>query len=266
MKFNVQISGVMETMLIPMYARAIESKKANPAFFDKYAIEITEKLDYDFSKFDKGKMSLWGCAARTIIFDREVKAFIDGHPNCTCINLGCGLDTRFHRVDNGSIRWYNIDFRQIADLRKQLLPTVERETMLSYSALESGWLREIARNGEMLIIMEGLIMYFSVDEIKALMSMIRDGFPGCTLLIELLSSFTLKNQKKLDTINKTSAVFRWGVKESKELETLCPYAKLMDEWNYTPVMRRFSPILITLISPILTNVNNRIAKFEISAA
>lgn len=138
--------------------------------------------------------------------------------------------------------------------------------MISCSALESGWINEIARDGEVLIIMEGLIMYFSVDEIKALMGMIRDAFPDCTLLIELLSSFTLKNQKQDDTINKTSAVFRWGVKEAKELEVLCPYGKLKGEWNYTPVMKRFSPFFITLISPILTNANNRIAKFEISAA
>ena len=76
MKLSVQLSGVPETMLIPMYARAVESKKAKPFFFDRYA---TEKLDYDFSKFDKGKMSLWGCAARTIILDREVKAFMQYH-------------------------------------------------------------------------------------------------------------------------------------------------------------------------------------------
>lgn len=265
MKLSVQLSGVPETMLIPMYARAIESKKANPFFFDRYAIEMTEKLDYDFSKFDKGKMSLWGCAARTIILDREVKAFIKRHPHCTCINLGCGLDTRFHRVDNGRIRWYNIDFQPIADLRAQLLPVTQRETMISCSALENGWINEIAQDGEVLIIMEGLIMYFSEDEIKVLMGMIRDAFPGCTLLIELLSSFTLRNQKKHDTLKKTSAVFRWGVKESKELEIMCPYAKLRDEWNYTPVMKRFSPFFITLISPMLANANNRIAKFEISA-
>ncbi len=265
MKVSIQLSGVPETMLIPMYARAIESKKENPAFFDQYAIEMTEKLDYDFTKFEKGKMSLWGCAARTIILDREVKAFIKEHPHCTCINLGCGLDTRFHRVDNGNIQWYNVDFQSIANLRAQLLPVVERETMISYSVLERGWISEIAPNGEVLIIMEGLIMYFSAAEIKVLMGMIHDAFPDCTLLIELLSSFTLKNQKQHDTINKTNAVFQWGVKESKEFELICPYAKLKEEWNYTPVMKRFSPFFITLLSPMLTNVNNRIAKFMISS-
>lgn len=266
MKLKVQLSGVPETMLIPMYARAIESQKRNPAFSDPYAIEMISKLDYDFSKFDKGKMSLWGCAARTIILDREVKAFIKEHPHCTCINLGCGLDTRFHRVDNGAIQWYNVDFQSIADLRIQLLPTVQRETMIIGSALESDWISKIAQNSETLIIMEGLIMYFTVEEIKSLMGMVREAYPGCTLLIELLSALTFKKQKKHDTITETSAVFQWGVKESKDLEVLCPYAKLRDEWNYTPVMKRFSPVFITLISPLLTNANNRIAKFEVSTA
>ncbi|WRS28784.1 class I SAM-dependent methyltransferase [Oscillospiraceae bacterium MB08-C2-2] len=266
MKLSVKLSGVQETMLIPMYARAVESQKENHNFYDQYAIEMTKKLDYDFSKFDKGKLSLWGCAARTIILDQEVNAFIKQHPNCTCINLGCGLDTRFHRVDNGSIRWYNVDFQSTADLRAQLLPTVERETMIACSALESDWVREIAKGGETLIIMEGLIMYFSEDEIKGLMGMIRDAFPGCTLLIELISAFSLKNQKKHDALKKTSAVFQWGVKEAEELVTLCPYTRLKNQWNYTPVMKRFSPLFITLISPMLANANNRIAKYEIPAA
>lgn len=265
MKYNVSLSGVPETMLIPMYARACESKKKNPAFFDQYAVELIDKLDYDFSKFDAGKMSLWGCAARTIILDREVKAFIEKHPNCTCINLGCGLDTRFHRVDNGTIRWYNVDFQETAELRAQVLPQAERETMIIGSALEDNWIKEVRAEGEVLFILEGLIMYFTADEIKNMMRMIQKAFPNCTLLIELLSAFSCKNQKQHDTLKKTSAVFHWGVKQSKDLEVLCPQVKLKDEWNYTPVMRRFSPVFITLLTPIMKNWNNRIGKYEISA-
>lgn len=75
----------------------------------------------------------------------------------------------------------------------------------------------------------------------------------------------LKHRKMHDTVTKTSAVFKWGVKNAKEMETLCPYVKLRDEWNFTPVMQRFAPVFITLISPMLYRVNSRIAKHGISA-
>ncbi|MFV0518830.1 MAG: class I SAM-dependent methyltransferase [Lachnospirales bacterium] len=263
MKLNIELSGVPETMLIPLYARAIESKKSKPAFYDKYAIDIIESIDYDFSNIAKGKMSLWGCAARTIILDREVKSFISENPNCTCINLGCGLDARFHRVDNGKINWYNVDFQSIADLRDKFLPKMDREEMLISSALDKVWIDKVNKKNEILIIMEGLSMYFTEEEVKDFINMTKEAFPNCTILIELLSEFSWKNQKTHDTLKYTTAVFKWGVKEARELEILCPYAKLIDEWNYTPIMKQFSPVFITLISPILKNFNNRIGKFLI---
>lgn len=47
--------------------------------------------------------------ARTILIDTIVKKLISKYPDAICINMGCGLDNRFSRVDNGQIQWYEID-------------------------------------------------------------------------------------------------------------------------------------------------------------
>ncbi|WP_454055223.1 hypothetical protein [Clostridium sp. Marseille-Q7071] len=47
-----KLSGVPETLLIPLWARAIETKNSNPIIKDYKAIEMMENIDYDFSKFD----------------------------------------------------------------------------------------------------------------------------------------------------------------------------------------------------------------------
>lgn len=53
MKEKINLTGVNETMLVPLYARAKESKKNNPEFIDKTAIKIINNLDYDLGKDSK---------------------------------------------------------------------------------------------------------------------------------------------------------------------------------------------------------------------
>ncbi len=77
-KEKIDIVGISETMLIPLYARALEAWRKDPDFVDKTAIKIVESIDYDFSKFNesKSRMSMWGCAVRTKIFDKMTKEYI----------------------------------------------------------------------------------------------------------------------------------------------------------------------------------------------
>ena len=53
MKEKVNVTGVPETMVQTLYARAKETKKQNAKIKDEIAVELVEKLDYDFSIADK---------------------------------------------------------------------------------------------------------------------------------------------------------------------------------------------------------------------
>ena len=120
---KVQLEGVAETLLIPLWARAHETQKnKNRLLNDPHAIEMIQQIDYDFSKFKKAKGSQIGVAVRSNILDNETLAFIKKHPDALIINLAAGLDTRFYRVNNEHIYWVNIDLPEVIALRKQLLP------------------------------------------------------------------------------------------------------------------------------------------------
>lgn len=96
-------------MLQSFYARAKYSKSKGHKFYDAIAVGIVEKLDYDFSIAEKDSKMNQGVIARTLVFDELVSDFIRRYPNCTVVNIACGLDTRFYRMDNGTIIWYNLD-------------------------------------------------------------------------------------------------------------------------------------------------------------
>ncbi|MGE4214387.1 MAG: class I SAM-dependent methyltransferase [Anaerotignaceae bacterium] len=89
----------------------------NPVINDKKAAEMVEKIDYDFSKFDS-PWSYYGVLARAKTMDKQAKKFIIKNPDCVIVSVGCGLDTRFSRIDNGKIHWYNLDFHEVIKQRE----------------------------------------------------------------------------------------------------------------------------------------------------
>lgn len=262
---KINLTGVNETMLVPLYARAIESQKDKPEFIDKTAIKVMDNIDYNFKKRFKtstNKMNFWGCSARTVILDQETKKYITQNPHATIINLACGLDDRFTRVDNGQIKWYNIDFENIINLREKLIDQHERVTNIASSALDYQWINQIENKENILIIAEGFLMYLNENEVKDLFSEISKNFENVELLIELMSKWMVKNQKVHDTVRTTGATFKWGINESKDFEKICPQYKILTDYNLTDKMKKYSPIFIRIISPFLRKRNNRIAKFK----
>ena len=84
------------------------------------------------------------------------------NPGCVVVSVGCGLDTRFDRVDDGQVRWYDLDVPEVIDLRKQFLAESERVTCISGSAFDPSWTEKVEREGRRLLILsEGVMMYWS---------------------------------------------------------------------------------------------------------
>ena len=67
MKEKVNVTGVPETMVQTLYARAKETRKKNAKINDEIAVELVKNLEYDFSKADKDKAMNYGVIARTIM-------------------------------------------------------------------------------------------------------------------------------------------------------------------------------------------------------
>jgi O-methyltransferase involved in polyketide biosynthesis len=152
-KINIKLSGVSKTLLIPLWGRAQLSKKHSSLINDTKAIELVEKIDYDFSTFDYD-FSTFGIipfesdlplllALKAKQFDDKIKAYIAEHPRASVVNIGAGLDTTFYRVDNGLIHWYDLDLPAVIELRKQLIPETDRTTYIAKSLLDPSWCKDI---------------------------------------------------------------------------------------------------------------------------
>lgn len=112
------LSGVCETLLIPLYYRALESRCPDPLIQDPKAAEFVERVDYDFSKFESPGEERVFAVMRARHFVQAVREFLSKHPDGSAVDIGCGLDTPFERVDNGTMGWYGLD-PEVIERRRQ---------------------------------------------------------------------------------------------------------------------------------------------------
>lgn len=227
------LKGISETLLIPLWARAVETKRSDSIIKDDKAVEMMDRIEYDFSKFEGRRMPQVSIAIRTEILDNAVNTFTRKYPDAVIINLGCGLDTRFFRVDNGRIRWYDLDLAEPIRIRRHFFQETERYKMIERSVFDYSWIDEIDRDDKtVLIIVEGLLMYFKEEEVKSLINKLVDVFGPAEMFLEVTTPTVVERNKKHDTNFQRYAPFQWGIKSGKEIEKINPRIKLVAEWNY----------------------------------
>lgn len=212
----MNLEGVEKTMLLTLYAKAKHSQQKNHKFYDSKAIEIISKIDYDFSIAEKDKFMQLGTIARTIVLDEMVREYINVHPDCTIVNIASGMDTRFNRLDNGKINWYNVDLENSAKYRLKYIEDTDRVTTLAYSAMDQSWAQEISIRNDVLIIIEGLTMYLNQTDVEEIINIIDINFDKCRLFMEIMPPISVKNTKEA-SIEDTNSKFIWGVDKGDEL-------------------------------------------------
>ena len=121
---KITLSGVPETMLQTLYARARESQ-GRGVIRDKKAEELIARLDYDFTLAEKDTAMRSGVIARTLVLDKLVGDWLRQHPGAVVVNIACGLDTRCCRM-SGYAHWYNLDLPETMAVRQRLLPKYRR--------------------------------------------------------------------------------------------------------------------------------------------
>ncbi len=190
------LGDVQETMLGPLWARAKYSQLYPDILDDKKSSEIIKEIDYDFSKIREylGEWRGIGLLVRARNFDDAVLKYIEKFPEATIINVGAGLDTTFYRVDNGSIKWYDLDLPDAIEFRRKYIPESTRCSYISKSALDYSWFEDVefAPDKGIFIIAGGFIYYFQESEISVFFDALAKKFPSGELIFDCVSNLAIK--------------------------------------------------------------------------
>lgn len=229
LKIKVSLADVHETLLLPLWGRAEAGRMKDPVLNDRKAGELLDRIDYDFTKFRSRfrRFLILSLAVRAKEFDAILRDFIREHPYATIVNIGAGLDTTYYRVNNGKIRWYDLDVPQVMRLRSRLLPDRPQSESIAKSMFDESFFEDIEppRDG-ILFLAGGVLMYFEEERVKSFFGMISRRFPGAEVVFDSISPAAVGPTSRLiENSGIQGARMKWGFRKEKDLE----------EWGLVPV-------------------------------
>jgi len=233
-----ELSGVAETLLIPLYVRAIESQRPDALLKDERAVALVSQIPDAFARVRQIRMDEEDQVAlilRNREFDRYARSFLDRHPGAVVVHIGCGLDARFERVDDGQVIWYDLDLPDVIELRRQLIGgETQRHHFIDCSVFDSAWREVVSRRQPvpLLFLAEGVLMYFTEAQVKTLVLTLRQHFPGAELIFDAFSPFLVRANNFRFKISRTKmgVHYHWGLKRGTDLERWSEGVRLLDEW------------------------------------
>ncbi|SFW64982.1 Leucine carboxyl methyltransferase [Amycolatopsis australiensis] len=171
MPSQLRLGPVQETLLLTLYARALDSKAPTPILGDTMAATVADRIaedtGYDFAKLKLKPSLIAGTALRARKLDDVIRQFLATHPGAVVVDLGCGLDTRSARcAPPDHVDWYDVDFPEVTDLRRRYLP--DRSHLVPADVTDPGWVQALPAARPAMIVADGLLPFLPGDSFQAM--------------------------------------------------------------------------------------------------
>jgi methyltransferase (TIGR00027 family) len=249
---SIVLPDVAQTGLLTFYCHVIESQNPNPILKDEKAVEISRQLnpvlENSSSKLlrnlAKGKLRdelVVHITLRAKKFDEYAISFFKKNPDGILVNIGCGMDSRFLRVDNGRMTCFDLDLPDMIEFKKQFYEQTDRYHFLGTSVFNYAWMDQVEKIGKrpVLFLAEGVFMYLDPVKVKELVLNMQSRFPGSELVCEVVTEFFARkpwNRMVAMKLNQhgvgKDASFTFGIKNFREMESWHPGIEYLDHWSY----------------------------------
>ena len=261
---SATLSDVPETYLAPLYWKAMESQRPDAMIKDEKAVALVKQMNLDFSQAKQIKMNELFQAMRIIFtreMDRYARDFILRYLDAVVVHIGCGLDSRFERVDNGQVKWYDLDLPDVIALRKKFIgDESKRYHLLACSVFEDVWLDALKLYSKRptLFLAETVFVYFDEAQVRSLMLTLGDHFPGAELVFDGWRPFEVWLGNRYLSDSLYAGLMKWGFWRGQDIEDWSNGIHLLDDWGFfdqpeprlnsyrwmAPLFRLFKPMRI----------------------
>ncbi len=237
-KVHPALSGVAETLLIPLYNRAMESQRPDAIMRDQRAVALVAQMDYDFAQIKTIRTTEANKVARIMLtreIDRYTRDFLHRHPEAVVVHIGCGLDSRFERVDNHRAEWFDLDLPEVIGLRRELIgDDAGRYHLLGCSVLDDAWLEavNVYPGRPFLLVAENVLVYFTEAQVKSLVLRICDRLPGAELVFDGWTPPLVWLGNRQLSRSKFRGLLHWGFWSSRTLERWGEDIRLLGQWGF----------------------------------
>ncbi|OBE97680.1 class I SAM-dependent methyltransferase [Mycobacterium sp. 852002-10029_SCH5224772] len=242
---RLDLHGPPQTMLATLYAKALDADLPKPILGDRYAKEVVERIDYDWSKTTITPRNSTSVTTRTAHFDIWVRQFLVAHPRAVVLHVGCGLDSRYFRLQPGpQVQWYDIDYPEVADLCTRLYPATEHRRVVATAVTDPAWVAEIPNDRPTLMIGEGLTMYLDEPDGVALLRRVVERFHTGEIQFDAFNRLAIKSQWINAVVRRSGSTLRWGIDAPADILAAVPGTRLLSwqRWFESETFARLPPV------------------------
>ena len=236
-KIAIPLGDVQKTLFLPLWGRAVETRKDHPLLSDPTAVRIMESVDFDFSTIARNMKSITRHAwiARSLLIDHCVRGFLEDSPDGTVVNIGCGMDTTFDRVDNGRVRWFDLDLPDVIALRRNFISETPRRTFIASSFQDDTWFSQVAAPGRLMLVAAGVFYYYEAHNIRGFFIKLAERFPGADIIFDAASPRGVEASNRL--VLRAGGLgdrtpLRWGLENAAVITSWDPRIRLVAEHLY----------------------------------
>lgn len=226
------MDSVNKTLYIPLYGKAFVSNK-NIIIQDKKAEEIWAKEGFELKGKSKSKWLAYYMAMRSAIYDEWLEQEITSNKNAVVLHIGCGMDSRIERVSARNMQWYDIDFPDVIEERQKYYAGSNCYHMLGIDMRTDEWKKHIEANQDVIIVLEGVSMYFEPKELHGLLSNLVQHFNSTKVLMDCYTEKAAKASKYKNPINDVGVTIVYGYDNPEELAIKSGLV-FVNEYNMTP--------------------------------
>lgn len=203
------MDSVNKTLYIPLYGKAYVSVRG--LFLkDKKAEEIWQAEGFALKGKSASKWLAFYMGIRSAVFDRWTEEKMAEMPDAAVIHIGCGLDSRILRVGAAGHRWYDVDFPAVIDERKRYYAGSDNYRMIPGDARDSGWLENISGSSAV-VIMEGVSMYLTPEELQRLTAALCGRFERVALLMDCYTVLAARMSKRRNPVSEVGVTEVYGM-------------------------------------------------------
>lgn len=224
------MDAVNKTLYIPLYGKALVSRRGI-LLHDPKAEAIWEAEGFPLKGKSRSKWLAFYMGMRAAVFDRWLSQKCAAHPDAAVLHLGCGLDSRVLRLERCPNLWYDVDFPEVIRERQKHFTESGRYRMIASDVRDAGWLDSVPGT-EAIVVMEGISMYLTPEELGSVLSALAGRFDRVHLLMDCYTEFAAKASRRRNPINEVGVTQVYGTDDPRASE--CSGLAFLREHDMTP--------------------------------
>lgn len=190
------LSGVEDTLYIPLVARIYASEKFPYFFCDKKALSLKPYIPTNGIQRNTTEYFYMASVCRQQTIDKQIEKFLVKNSQSNVVFLGAGLETAYHRINNRNANFYQVDLPEVIESRKRVLGKAENETLIPGDMFTLYWVKEIDVSLPTMIVVSGAYQYFEENKIIQMIRQMKDFIPKGELVFDATNSAGLKLANK----------------------------------------------------------------------